>query len=588
MNTVGANYVQEWQLSEWGKELEKLTNQARFIQMIIDGKLIVAKKKKKDLVVELGMLNFKPFPRSVDPSKEGEAEPFLEDEDIDEAHVENDASAYDYLLGVRRLLRYSMSRLLTGIQMPIWSLTKERVDKLLKQIGDKELEIDGLIKLSKEHLWSMDLDEFIKEWRFQLEDEAKRQKKAASQGRRVSSKLKTQVKSAGRKRKNDDSFSDSDFSSKKTKRSGVVKSTQAKAVVSTMAKRSALSNLTIAASLPEQNLTVGTNSDADKPPKLSLDGADGHGPDILIAPIPSEPQNLATTKRSAPPKGVARVTARIEDDDDKPHIRPAAIAVSRGPRAAAQKPIKYTTLSDSELDNEDDMLLDVGKMVKGIDSSVAGVPTGSRPLFSTTTTKSRLPGSAAVSGARKTTAEPSVDLGDSHDDTDYTRLAPASNGGPKAIPRSTMLSDDSEEDGSSIPIAPVNVRSLPKASTKTVGKVLTGKNKTVVPIQAKTLAPLSPAAKAYAAKQYARSNKASVHATSAKSRTKGSSMASDSEDNVVKVANEILSDDEDDRVVAVPRRVRRAAASQPKKWVIDDEDDDEEEDVSKFVEDESD
>ena len=473
--------------------------------------------------------------------------------------------------------------------MPIWSLTKERVDKLLKQIGDKELEIDSLIKLSKEHLWSMDLDEFIKEWRFQLEDEAKRQRKAASQGRRISSKLKTQVKSLSRKRKNDDSFSDSDFSSKKTKRSAVVKGTQAKAVASKMAKQSALSTLTSVASLPEQNLTVDTDSDADKGPKLSLDGAAGHGPDHLIAPTPTERKNLASTKRSVLSNAVAIVRAQTdgEDDDDKSHIRPATTAVSRASRAAARKPIHYTTLSDSELDDEDDMVLDVGKMVKGIGSFVGDVPTGSRSLFSTTTTQSRRPGSTVLA-ARKTKAPPSVDLGDSHDETDYTRLAPASNGGSKAVARSTILSDDSAEDGSSILVVPVNVRSLPKPSTKTAGRVLAAKNKSVVPEKAKTLVPLSPAAKAYATKQHARSNKASVHATSAKSRTKGKSMASDSEDDVVKVANEMLSDDEDDQVVAVPRPARRAAASQPKKWVIDDEDDDEEEDVSRFVENESD
>ena len=51
--------------------------------------------------------------------------------------------------------------------MPIWSLTKERVEKLLKQVGDKELEIDTLLKLTKEDLWKRDLDEFIAEWRFQ-------------------------------------------------------------------------------------------------------------------------------------------------------------------------------------------------------------------------------------------------------------------------------------------------------------------------------------------------------------------------------------------------------------------------------------
>jgi DNA topoisomerase-2 len=59
--------IQQWQLAEMQKDLEKLSNQARFIQMIIDGKLVVSKKKKKDLVAELKQKNFKPFRRSPTP-----------------------------------------------------------------------------------------------------------------------------------------------------------------------------------------------------------------------------------------------------------------------------------------------------------------------------------------------------------------------------------------------------------------------------------------------------------------------------------------------------------------------------------------
>ena len=81
-------------------QLERLTNQARFVQMIIDGKLIVAKKKKRDLVKELQEKNFKPFPKIVDATKDGELEPALEDREDDE-EVDASANAYDYLLGVR-------------------------------------------------------------------------------------------------------------------------------------------------------------------------------------------------------------------------------------------------------------------------------------------------------------------------------------------------------------------------------------------------------------------------------------------------------------------------------------------------------
>lgn len=80
-------------------QLDKLTNQARFILEIIEGKLVVAKKKKRDLVNELKAKNYKPFPKVTDATKEGELEPAMEDKDDDE-QLDTDANAYDYLLGV--------------------------------------------------------------------------------------------------------------------------------------------------------------------------------------------------------------------------------------------------------------------------------------------------------------------------------------------------------------------------------------------------------------------------------------------------------------------------------------------------------
>ena len=87
-------------MGEFNKELEKFTNQARFIQMIIEGTLVVAKKKKKDLVAELKSLKFKPFAKAVDASKEGETEPTVEEEEGEDDTTAADASSYDYLLGV--------------------------------------------------------------------------------------------------------------------------------------------------------------------------------------------------------------------------------------------------------------------------------------------------------------------------------------------------------------------------------------------------------------------------------------------------------------------------------------------------------
>lgn len=87
-------------LAEMTKDLEKYTNQARFIQMIIDGQLIIAKKKKADLVKELKAKNFKPIAKVADTIKQGELTPIADDDAEVEEDIETGASSYDYLLGV--------------------------------------------------------------------------------------------------------------------------------------------------------------------------------------------------------------------------------------------------------------------------------------------------------------------------------------------------------------------------------------------------------------------------------------------------------------------------------------------------------
>ena len=84
------------------KDLEKFTNQARFVQMIIDGKLVISKKKKMVLVLELKEKNFKAFPKVSEAIKEGELAPIADNDEEEEEDVEIGAAAYDYLLGVSR------------------------------------------------------------------------------------------------------------------------------------------------------------------------------------------------------------------------------------------------------------------------------------------------------------------------------------------------------------------------------------------------------------------------------------------------------------------------------------------------------
>ncbi len=93
------NKEQQWQLAEMQRELDKLSNQARFVQMIIDNKLTISKKKKSVLMVELKRLGFKAYAKVEDAQKAGE-----EQQVADASESEEDAAVggrdYDYLLGV--------------------------------------------------------------------------------------------------------------------------------------------------------------------------------------------------------------------------------------------------------------------------------------------------------------------------------------------------------------------------------------------------------------------------------------------------------------------------------------------------------
>lgn len=88
---------------------------------------------------------------------------------------------YDYLLG-----------------MPIWSLTRERYEALLKTKGDKEELLNTLLQKSAKDLWNEDIAEFLIEWENFLEMDAENRKNAVTTESNNSSgtkrKRKTPVK----------------------------------------------------------------------------------------------------------------------------------------------------------------------------------------------------------------------------------------------------------------------------------------------------------------------------------------------------------------------------------------------------------
>ena len=546
------------------KELDRFTNQARFIQMIIDGKLIVSKKKKLVLVAELKKLNFKAFSKVADAIKEGELAPIADNDEEAEEDIETGANAYDYLLG-----------------MPIWSLTQERIDKLNKQIGDVELAIDTLIKLSKEDIWKRDLDDFIAEWRLQIDEEAKRQKKIDKAGRRASNKLNISAAGPTRKRKAGDNSDDSDFAGPvRAKKAAPVKKV-AKEPTGLMAGLAPVA----AANQPKKRgpkpgaKAAPKAAESSKPAKkesqdvwMDLAGDDSPS-DPPVAPIfqKAKPAAATTTKAKAvPPKVLPTKATKSEDEDsaDEEILRPAA---PRG-RRAATKTATYTLDDSDDDDNGDGLLLDMGKMVKGIGSTSQDGTSSSRPLFSTSVSR---PGSSAglpkksLGSARQT-----MEI-DEADDTDYAMLAPPPIGKKAVTAKETVISDDTEEeDDPSVesppkpkvkPAKSQTAKSAP-AAAKAGPKKAPALKKSAAPkavAEPKKL-PLSPAAKAYAAKK----------------AKQAQTTLDEEDDEVEKVANALLDDDEEDAPVA--RRPARKAAvvavSKKKGWGggSDDEDEDDE------------
>ncbi|CAK9439862.1 uncharacterized protein LODBEIA_P39620 [Lodderomyces beijingensis] len=156
-------------------KLSMISEQARFIKMIIEKQLSVANRKKKELVQLLESHSFVKFTKDGKPV---EQPVFVDEEDSEDEEIEKagDVSAlnlkevntnpegehrpdslfssYEYLLG-----------------MSLWSLTFERYQKLLQEKGKIQEQLEILIGKSETDLWRSDLDDFMAGYELFLEKE---------------------------------------------------------------------------------------------------------------------------------------------------------------------------------------------------------------------------------------------------------------------------------------------------------------------------------------------------------------------------------------------------------------------------------
>lgn len=390
----------------------------------------------------------------------------------------------------------------------------------------KKAELDELKSLSEKDLWCRDLDEFIATWNARLTEEQEITKKIRGLGRRVSKKI-----GAGKGSKMQSRLKlDDDYAPKAPK---ISKANTAKGVVKVEPQKSSQKFLSTFGAKPKPNPKQASQSDSF--------GTDGAG----------EASGMSDDDFAA----VAATTTSKAPADQ--------LAVGRGKRAAAAKPKNWVVEDESDSD-DDNLLGDVGDMVKGI-------KTGSTD---TATTNGRLSLFAMSRGASDSSARPTSSSGlvkgksknrmadnSDNDETNYEMLAQPSphKPGPSASTNlDSFLSNDDDDLAFSLP--PV-VKKAPasKPAPRPVKAVVSKKNVSSASLaQPLKTTTLSPAAKAYALKQ----TKLKL-----KPETKKAILSDDDDNDDIDVA-----DDSPPTKPAARRPARAAAVVKAKKPIYIDED----------------
>ena len=126
-------------------DLQRLNNRMRFILEVIDGKIRVNNRRKKEIELDLEAGGYdKLLPKKLKGGRAAAPAEPSEDGGDGAAEVVADKASYDYLLS-----------------MPIWSLTLERVEALQDEADKQTNEVERLKATAPEDLWNDDLDAFL-------------------------------------------------------------------------------------------------------------------------------------------------------------------------------------------------------------------------------------------------------------------------------------------------------------------------------------------------------------------------------------------------------------------------------------------
>lgn len=349
--------------------------------------------------------------------------------------------------------------------MPIWSLTEERLAKLLEAIAKKKKEHDELLAKSVKDLWCADLDEFMAEWEAQLALEQELQTKIRRMGRRESKKI-----GAGRNRK---VKADDDYAPEKKPRA------KSKAAVAKAAPKPKVETKSA------QRFADMFSSKTKKEPNDDVMDLSDNFSDDDFAALSRRPVAAKVTELSQ---------SVSQSQSEEPEVpRPTK-------RAAASKAKTLFEVSSDSEEEDVEMLGDIGSMVKGIGKSA--VDTSGRLSLYAMNRPDSSQGNNGSSSQQKLKTKPSkssMDI-DSHDETNYELLAKSS---PHKIKDEEDAAQDSDDELLAATAPPKTDNGL-VAVKKARAKPAAAKGKAKAEPKAKAASKattLSPAAKAYAAKK---------------------------------------------------------------------------------------
>ncbi|KAK6455269.1 DNA topoisomerase II [Scheffersomyces xylosifermentans] len=367
----------DFMMEQLRNQLTKLSEQARFIKLIIDKKLTISNRKRIDLVRNLEELKFVKFNKDNKPVKDvADDSLFVKaEEEIEEEEAEVGDVSQLLMGGVQTNQDsnvhkpetiYALYNYLVGMSM--WSLTKDRYDKLLQEKSEKENELTDLLKKSAKDLWNEDLDSFVEEWEKFLEADLRERmdmvpnKSTKTKAKRPRAIVAKPSKSAS--------------STTTVKKETEIDEPVRKKAATNAAKSKASSSTSSSTPLPEVKkeikkeapdvLSFFTQSSASSTPKsysskskkpILVSNFSDSDDDVLLGL-----SNESTPKKAPPPKKKSEPV--VKKSKPKAGSKAALMdeleelgvtEISKAPRSRPAKKITYTTIdSDEEEEEEED------------------------------------------------------------------------------------------------------------------------------------------------------------------------------------------------------------------------------------------